>query len=188
MSNEYLDWAADKIQEEKLIVEKYPFLHIRDIDGHIDIESKFPMISLEIPDGWNKLFFQMCSDIKPILEREGLIDDFYFIQVKEKYNRLVCYYNNTPKEVEDIISRYEIMASYICCECGKPAVFETTGYIASYCDDCFKDYARHDKGEWVKFEPQYVKTTWKNGYKQGEIISYEEEWNRYVKENDCETV
>ena len=38
MSNEYLDWAADKIQEEKLIVEKYPFLHIRDVDGHIDIE------------------------------------------------------------------------------------------------------------------------------------------------------
>ena len=73
------DWIFDKIQEEKLIVEKYPFLHIRDIDGGIDTESKFPMMSLEIPDGWNKLFFQLCDDIKPILEKEGMLYDFYFI-------------------------------------------------------------------------------------------------------------
>ena len=171
MSNEYLDWAVDKIQEEKLIVEKYPFLHIRDIDGHIDIESKFPMISLEIPDGWNKLFFQMCSDIKPILEREGLIDDFYFIQVKEKYNRLICYYNNAPKEVEDIISKYETMAQYVCVNCGKPAVFETTGYIASYCDDCINQYNRN-------YNYHYLKTN--------AGILFADEWERYVKGNNYE--
>ena len=57
MSDEMKDWVFDKIQEEKFIVEKYPFLYVRDIDGSIDMESKYPMISLEIPDGWNKLFF-----------------------------------------------------------------------------------------------------------------------------------
>ena len=185
MSNEYLDWYNDLSESHKICIE-YPFLIPRYADGEIDEAYSDEHIPLEIPHGWYKLFFQLCSDIKPILEKEGVLYDFYFIQVKEKYNKLICYYNNAPKEVEDIISRYEIMASYICCECGKPAVFETTGYIASYCDDCFKDYARHDKGEWVKFEPQYVQTTCKNGQKQDEIISFENEWNRYVKVNDYE--
>lgn len=187
MSNEYLDWYNDLSESHKICIE-YPFLIPRYADGEIDEAYSDEHVPFEIPHGWYKLFFQMCSDIKPILENDRALYDFYFIQVKEKYNRLICYYNNAPKEVEDIISKYETMAQYVCVNCGKPATFETTGYIASYCDDCFKDYARHDKGEWIKFEPQYVKTTWKNGYKQGEIISYEEEWNRYVKENDCETV
>ena len=185
MSNEYLDWYNDLSESHKICIE-YPFLIPRYADGEIDEAYSDEHIPLEIPHGWYKLFFQLCSDIKPILEKEGVLYDFYFIQVKEKYNKLICYYNNAPKEVEDIISRYEIMASYICCECGKPAVFETTGYIASYCDDCFKDYVRHAKGEWIRFEPQYVQTTCKNGQKQDEIISFENEWNRYVKVNDYE--
>lgn len=166
MSNEMKDWTSDKIQEEKFIVEKYPFLHIRDIE-----KSKFPMILLEIPDGWYKLFFQMCDDIKPLLEKEGILYDFYLIQVKEKYNKLICYYNNAPKEVEDIISRYEMMARYVCVNCGKPAVFETTGYVASYCDSCINQHNRN-------YNYHYLKT---NGR-----ISFGEEWDRYVKENGYE--
>ena len=92
MSNEYKDWMMDKIQDEKAIVEKYPSLRIRDIHGHIDTKSKFPMIPLEIPDGWVRLFFSMCNEIKPILKKEGKLYDFYFIQVKEKYGNLRCYY------------------------------------------------------------------------------------------------
>lgn len=146
MSNEYLDWVADKIQEEKLIVEKYPFLHIRDIDGNIDTESKFPMIPLEIPDGWYKLFFQMCDDIKPILEKEGSTYDFRFIQVKEKYNRLICYYYDAPDAVEETIAKYREMAHLICTKCGNIATYVTKGYIASYCEDCFKNIKHRKKG------------------------------------------
>ena len=95
MSNEYKDWKADRIEEEKQIVEKYPFLRARDIDGTIDTEAEFPMMDLEIPNGWYDLFYQMCDDIKPLVS-----DDFYFLQVKEKYNRLVCYSNGSP-EIEE---------------------------------------------------------------------------------------
>ena len=71
MSNEMRVWEYDKIEDEKLIVKKYPFLHIRDIDGTIDTHSKFPMMSLEIPDGWYELFFQMCDDLKEVLIEEA---------------------------------------------------------------------------------------------------------------------
>ena len=62
MSNEYKDWERDKIEEEKEIVEKYPFLRARNIDGTIDTSSHFPMMGLEIPNGWYQLFFQMCDE------------------------------------------------------------------------------------------------------------------------------
>ena len=170
MSNEYLDWYNDLSESHKICIE-YPFLIPRYADGKIDEAYSNEHIPLEIPHGWYKLFFQLCSDIKPILEKEGVLYDFYFIQVKEKYNRLICYYNNAPKEVEDIISKYEMMARYVCVNCGKPATFETTGYIASYCDDCINQYNRN-------YNYHYLKTN-------GEIL-FADEWNRYAKENDYE--
>lgn len=183
MSNEMKDWIADKIEEEKQIVAEYPFLRLRDIDGAIDTESKFPMMGLEIPDGWYKLFFQMCADIKPILEKEGIIDDFYFLQCKEKFNTLRCYSNGVAsQEVEDIINKYESMACYVCTQCGKPATCVSTGYWASFCDDCWKDHFRHECMDWIKFKPYYKVSGYKNGEHYEKTISFEDEWNRYIKE------
>ena len=137
MSNEYNDWMIDKIQEERAIVEKYPFLHIRDIDGNIDTKSKFPMILLEIPDGWRRLFFSMCNEIRPILIKEGKLYDFYFIQVKEKYGDLRCYYcGDTPKEVEDIIHMYENVAYCFCIDCGNVAILRSDGRREPFCKEC----------------------------------------------------
>ena len=104
MSNEYKDWATERLAEETAIVAKYPFLRIRDIDGTADTNVEFPMIHPEIPNGWYKLFFQMCDDIKAVLEKEGTVEEFYFLQVKEKYNQLRCY-SNGSSEVEEIIQK-----------------------------------------------------------------------------------
>jgi DNA-directed RNA polymerase subunit RPC12/RpoP len=182
MSNEYKDWEKDKIEEERQIVTEYPFLRVRDIDGTVDTEAKFPMLGLEIPNGWFRLFFQMCDDIKPLLEKEGVLSDFYFIQVKEKYNRLTCYHSGAPtKEVQDIIDKYSIMASYICTNCGKPATYETQGYIASYCEDCWQNIVTHEKIEMLKFKPCYKRIIWSEDGRREEIVSFKEEWNRYLK-------
>lgn len=183
MSDTYLDWKTDRIQTEKKLVELYPFLRERGIDGAPNIDSEFPMVCLEIPDGWMALFLQMCSDIKPILEEEGKLNDFYFIQVKEKYNLLRCYSNGAVSDrVEEIIAKYEHMARYICTLCGSPATCETEGYIASFCDDCWKDHYRHEKVEWLAFRPYFVIST----LFDERTISFADEWNRYLKDNDYE--
>ena len=172
---------------EKLVVAKYPFLRRRDIDGTVDIESKFPLMSLEIPTGWRRLFFQMCDDIKPLLEKEGVLNDFYFLQVKEKYNELICYSNGVDShDVEDIISKYQHLARYICTKCGKLAAYETYGYIASFCDDCWNDCVRHQKTESIEFQPYYNTTVFTYGERYDKTISFEDEWNRYVKEGSHE--
>jgi hypothetical protein len=187
MSNEYRDWERDKIEEEKQIVAKYPFLRLRDIDGTVDTESKFPLMSLEIPVGWDKLFFQMCDDIKPLLEKEGVMDDFYFIQVKEKYNELVCYSNGiASSEVEQILQKYRYLARFICTECGKPAMCETTGYLASYCEGCWKDLVRHRVVNRLEFISKYEVVGFKDGKSYSRTVDVEDEWNRYLKENGYE--
>ena len=104
--------------------------------------------------------------------------------MKEKFNRLEVYNQGVPEAasvVQDIIDKYSMMAGYVCCVCGKPATYETHGYIASYCDDCWKDCARHDKGEWIKFKPEYTVRRFSQEGTVTETISFEDEWNRYVK-------
>ena len=180
--NEYKEWERDKIEEEKQIVEKYPFLRVRDIDGTIDTDAKFPLMSLEIPNGWSRLFAQMCDDIKTLLEKEGIIDKFYFIQCKEKYNELVCFSNGAAsQEVEQILQKYRYLSRYVCTECGKPAVQETRGYIASLCEDCWKDKFKHEDCNILKFSPTYEIVGFKNGRGYSRSVNVEDEWNRYVK-------
>ena len=171
------------IKNKKEILAKYPFLKLRDFDGSVYLHDGEPVLMhMEIPKGWYKVFFQMCDDIKPILEKEGKLEEFYFIQVKEKFNGLRCYSAGASEEVHKILDKYEYMASYICTNCGKPATIETTHYIASFCDDCWKDKYRHQSINFIKFKPFYQIERWSKEKDDSEIItiSFEEEWNRYL--------
>ena len=186
MSTEYKDWYNDFSERQKKIYKicmEYPFLIPRDIDGNIDEEFDYRYLGLaDIPLGWRKLFIQMCSDIKPLLEKEGVLDDFYFLQVKEKYNELTCYSNGAASlEVEQIIQKYKYLSRFICTECGRPAAYETTGYLASFCMDCWKDHVRHEKVNQLEFIPTYEVVGFKDGKSYSRTVDVEDEWNRYVK-------
>ena len=50
-----------------------------------------------------------------------------------------------------------------------------------YCDDCWKDHARHEKGNWLKFKPEFIIRGWADGGWYERLISFEDEWNRYRK-------
>ena len=183
MSNEYKDWKADRIKEEEQILEKYPFLAERTLDGEIDTEAEFPMICLEIPNGWMRLFYQMCDDIKPILEQKGLMDKFYFVQVKEKFNQLRCYANIDVPEIDEIIAKYEFMATNVCVQCGAPAEYETTSYIASICGDCRNGYFQAEGCHELEIQTSYISSFFanKNSSKLVDVeVSFKEEWDRYL--------
>ena len=178
-----MNMTQEKIKE---LIERYPFLLPRnvwtdEVDEDYDYDDIFP---LETPKGWDKLFFQLCEDIRRPLIDADYLDKYRLLQVKEKFNRLVVYDQGVPAAasvVEDIIDKYSMMAKYVCTVCGKPATFETRGYIASYCDDCWKDYVRHDKGEWLKFKPEYTVRRFSQEGTVTETISFEDEWDRYLK-------
>lgn len=163
---------------------QYPYLKIHNAwTGEVEEPYDYTYTEADsLPKGWRRLFLQLCEDIREPLIKANLLDSFYFLQVKEKYNRMECYNNGAPEEVHRIIGKYSVMASYICTNCGKPATFETDGYIASYCDDCWKDCVRHERGEWIKFKPYYKVSGWnKTEGRYEKTISFEDEWNHYLK-------
>lgn len=177
-------------EQIKQLVERYPFLIPRNVwTGKILENYDYTyMIGWGLPDGWHRLFLQMCEDIRQPLIDADYLEQFRFSQVKEKYNRMCLYNFGAPKAVDEILSKYEMMAGYVCTKCGKPAVYETRDYIASYCEDCWKDMGLAEKAKVIEFKPYYKRTNWGTGGKLSEIISFEEEWNRYLKGLEGENV
>lgn len=173
--------TQEKIKE---LVERYPYLLPRNLwtdEVPEDYDYTYIKGVGEIPNGWEKLFLQMCEDIRQPLIDAGILNSFRFLQIKEKYNRMECYNNGAPKEVHEIIDKYSVMASYVCTRCGKPATCDTQGYVESFCDDCWKDFVRHEHIEWIKFKPYYEVIVYKNGEQYEKVISFEDEWNRYLE-------
>ncbi len=101
----------------------------------------------DIPKGWSKLFWMCMEEIKEPLEKAGLTNKFYFLQVKEKYGELCLYNNGATDEVLDIISKYEFLSQFVCDRCGKPADYQTRGWIENICKRCYKAQ--------LKEEPRY---------------------------------
>lgn len=174
----------DHIEQNKSLVGRYPFLLPRNVwtdEVSKDYDYSYIRGIGEIPDGWEKLFLQMCEDIRQPLIDADYLEKFRFSQIKEKYNSMRCYHFGAPQEVEDILSKYEMMAGYVCTRCGKPAVYESKGYIASYCADCWQKVGKYERGEPIEFRTDYTVTGFKSGEKYTKTVSFEEEWSRYLE-------
>lgn len=154
MSNELKEWLEERSAYERDIVTRYPFLRINDCTD----DEKFPMIEVDIPDGWHNLFLELCEDIHNVSPEKC---DFHMTCVKEKYGLLDCFYCGETEEIKNIINKYTYISHHVCTHCGMPAKYETTGYIESFCENCCKD---KEKANLIKpIVP----------------ISFAEEWNRY---------
>lgn len=93
------------------IYKNYPFAIPRDITGKI-IDGLF--WADIIPEGWVDLFIDMCKEIKQL----DPPDDFYFTDVKEKYNQLRCYPSISIEDIDNIIQEYEDRSKKVCLHCG----------------------------------------------------------------------
>ena len=173
----------NKIEQNKVLVERYPFLLPRNVwTDKVPEDYDYSYIrGVEIPEGWKKLFFQMCEDIRQPLIEAGYLEKFRFSQIKEKYNTMRLYHCGAPETVEEILHKYENMASYICTRCGQPAAIESQGYIASYCDKCWERVGKYYRGEPIEFRTSYTVTGFKDGEKYTKTVSFEDEWNRYLE-------
>ena len=172
---------SNNVEFAKKLIEKYPFLIPRNVfTDKIPENYDYTYVRGlgEIPSGWNVLFLQMCNDLREQLIIDNQLESFRFTQIKEKYNRMVCYHNGCSEAAQRIIDKYEHMAMYVCTVCGKPATVETMGYIASYCDKCYEKYKTY-KAEPITLETSYKIMRFSHGEKTEEIISFEDEWNRY---------
>lgn len=84
----------------------------------------------------------------------------------------------TQEEIKQLVERYPYLLPRNVWTDKVPEDYDYT-----YCDDCWKDAARHEHIEWIKFKPYYKVIGFANGERYEKTISFEDEWNRYLKEN-----
>ena len=97
----------------------------------------------ELPPGWRKAFCPTIWDeLKAILEKANYVNDFRFIQIKEKWGTLRLYYSGVPKEIfDDVLAweqKYDKLSEETCIDCGAPSTRMTLGWINFVCNDCSK--------------------------------------------------
>jgi len=131
MSNEYKDWKADlrQIFEEK----------VRDLDF--------------LYDGWVNSFVPQLKD--ELFELLGsYVEQFVVLQIKEKFSKLVFYWNfdldgledkyvedieELYEQIEDLLHKYADISSKTCIICGEPGVIRDDYWIVPLCDKCYEE-------------------------------------------------
>lgn len=138
--------------------------------------------TLCLPEGWGKLFIQMCFDLRGKVKR-----NFKFSEVKEKYDNMRIYAFAATDEALNIISAYEAISENVCVSCGKPATKITSGWIESYCDDCYeKAFSQYSVK--LKLTPWETKTKYTYEHRNADgteytvTYDYTDIWERYLNE------
>lgn len=140
--------------ENRILIERYPFLIPRNWEGDIPKNYNYLYTKLDdMPRGWKKSFgVIMCEELREILLKENMLDDYYFSEVKEKYGRLCIYDNGSNRELQDILLKYEYISEHICIICGK---FDVTlfddGWVCPYCDNCFIERKKEEHYRYLDY-------------------------------------
>lgn len=132
----------EKIQQNKDLCEKYPFLIPRSVwTGEIVANYDYSWTELDaFPKGWGAAFgLKMIDEINNILLSEGWRDEFQITDIKEKYGILCFYTNYTSKALNKVINKYEHLSKRTCIICGAPAKWISTGWISPFCEKCAAD-------------------------------------------------
>ena len=154
--------SEEEKQKNRELVKRFPFLlpvnawsgkKITDGAGFWPgAPDKIPEYDYEytlfdlIPEGWRKAFgMEMCQEIEDALEADGVQDEYYPVQIKEKYGTLRWYGNFTTEKLEKVLQKYENLSERTCITCGAPATRYTINWISPYCDECAQGVSEYDR-------------------------------------------
>ena len=110
-------------EQNKKLVEKYPFLLPRNVfTDKVDPDYDYSYIRGigELPNGWEKLFLQMCEDLRKQLIKDNQLESFRFTQIKEKYNRMECYNNGCTEAAQMCLAKYSYLSRILCAASVQP--------------------------------------------------------------------
>lgn len=105
----------------------------------------------DLPIGWEKLCLSLNNDIRQLIE-DGTVENFYLVQLKEKYGEMRLYFDADKgyEELNRLIDDYSHVSFHTCARCGAfPATKCSTGWILPLCEKC----APKDATDLNKFEP-----------------------------------
>jgi len=119
---------------EKKLVDDFPELFI-----HIDNPRASLMgFGCGCDDGWFGLVYNLTKDIYDEAKKTGVLcnDDFYVVQIKEKFGQLRYYITYGNDEIFKLIEEAERVSATICEWCGEEGKIRNNSWIRTLCDDC----------------------------------------------------
>ena len=129
--------------DNKKLIAEYPFLLPRNVftdKVSDDYDYHYTLLD-DMPRGWKKAFGeQLCRELKEALVKEGILEDYRVMQVKEKFGQLRWYDNCCSEKVYKVIDKYESLSEHTCIECGGEGTMRNDSWISPYCDECYKKY------------------------------------------------
>ena len=128
---------AERLRNKKLIA-RYPW--IRPVDWHWQRIKGYAFTMYDdVPKGWKRAFGKiMLEDYREVLIKHGFLDEFQWVQVKEKYGTLRLYSNAAPEEIYELEHKYDYISGHICIKCGRINVPTLTGgWVEPLCKDCY---------------------------------------------------
>lgn len=144
----------EKDEEErkkyKAILEKYPFLAPRYVDGK-PIEMKEDddyLLVTCFKNGWDEIFFKICDVIKKawLTWDENTKNNFWITDIKEKFGEMRIYTTFINDEIDAAIDIGSFLSRYTCMACGaqpkdifgRHKIWLTNGYVMPFCKSCIK--------------------------------------------------
>jgi len=92
----------------------------------------------EFGGGWISLVKEMAIEMKSWFEENypDLIDEFEFLQIKEKFGTLRAYFYPYFEGLDDIVDKYEKKSAQTCEICGNPGELKSDGYwLMTRCEE-----------------------------------------------------
>jgi DNA-directed RNA polymerase subunit RPC12/RpoP len=127
-----------KMLRNKKLVKRYPWIAIVDWHRNKVKDYSYTMYDF-VPIGWKRAFGKiMLEEYREVLIRNHYLNDFQWIEVKEKYGTLRLYSNGAPGEVLRLESKYDYTSGFFCISCGRinsPVL--TNGWVEPLCEDCY---------------------------------------------------
>lgn len=135
----------DKIQRNKELIERYPFLMPNDWKEEGLEEYDYSYTELDgLPTGWRIAFGEeLCEEILQELVATNTLETYEVSQIKEKFGELRWYdEGGSPRIWHEILPKYEQLAARTCVCCGKPATKRSRNWVSPWCDACAETTTR----------------------------------------------
>lgn len=96
--------------------------------------------SIECDDGWSQLIYNLCKELQITYEKmsKEKQNNFYAMQIKEKFAGLRFYTSFVNDEINEAIDKAERKSHNTCEKCGVEGKLRNDGWLQILCDNCYK--------------------------------------------------
>lgn len=157
-------------EENKKLVEKYPFLLPRNVfSGEVLEGYNYDYLKGFSSPGWKRIFMDYCEEILPSYLKlsEENQKRFMFFELKEKYGEMRIYTSFSWEEERTANNKACARSRLTCAYCGKVPhtsngnnlIWRSQGWITYLCKECAKkehlkgyrkDYSEYGRYKWLK--------------------------------------